>query len=263
MKYNKSWYSVIISLLLIAFIIVLTVWILRLVINEMKSNRVMWDYLKAYAWAESAQELALLDIKKKWYWYIGKVEANENPKSKTLNVWYSLFNGNKDVLISYYNNGKVNSYDWLLEPLHYDIIPLFYIDDTWEKKTSNVVMNIKSWISSDLSWNVVWSKDGISWIWANLNNWSKKTLTSGSFTYTISSIWDFLSISSTNYLVLFNSWRSSMEYNLKATNPQEFFTMPRLDIYSTWEIWEYKQNLKTMVDNTEFLSILKYSIYSN
>jgi hypothetical protein len=264
MKYNNSWYSVIISLLLIAFIIVLTVWIFRLVINEMKSNRVMWDYLKSYAWAESAQELALLDIKKKWYWYIWKVEANRDSKSRLLKKWNLDFNTNRDILISYYNNGKVNSYDWLLEPLHYDIIPLFYIDDTWEKKTNNVVMTIKSWVSTDLSWNVVWNKDWISWIWSDLNNWTKKSLTSNaSFSYNIVSIWDFLKSSSTNYLVLFNSWRSSMEYNLKATDSQEYFTKPRLDIYSTWEIWEYKQNLKTTVDNTEFLSILKYSIYSN
>jgi hypothetical protein len=173
------------------------------------------------------------------------------------------FNANRDILISYYNNGKVNSYDWLLEPLHYDIIPLFYIDDTWEKKTNNVVMNINSWIPTDLSWNVVWNKDWISGIWPNLNNWTRKTLTSGLFTYVTSSIWNFLESSSTNYLVLFNSWRSSMEYTLKATSPQEYFTKPRLDIYSTWEIWEYKQNLKTVVDNTEFLSILKYSIYSD
>jgi hypothetical protein len=265
MKRTTSWYSIIISLLLIAFIIVLTTWIFRLVINEMKSNRVMWDYLKSYAWAESAQELALLDIKKKWYWYVAEVKANKDFKSKLLKENFPEFNINRDVLISYYNDGKVNSYDWVLRPLQYDIIPLFYIDDNWEKKTNNVVMDIKSWVPWDLSWNVVWDKEGISWIWENLSNWTKKSLTSnGSFGYDTISIWEFLKSSSTNYLVLFNSWESStIEYTLKSTNLEEFFTKPRLDIYSTWEIWEYKQNLKTNVDNTEFLSILKYSIYSN
>jgi hypothetical protein len=230
--------------------------------NEMRINKAMWDYLKAYIWAESAQELALLDIKKKWYWYAEEIKANKNPKSKSLNN-YPEFNANRDVLISYYNDGKVNSYSWILLPLSYDIIPLFYIDDIWEKKTNNVTMKIKSWISKDLSWNVVWDKEGISWIWENLNNGTRKSFSS-SFSYNATiSIWNFLGASSTNYLVLFNSWKTPIEYDLKSTSSEDFFTKPRLDIYSTWEVWEYKQNLKTNVDNTEFLSILKYSIYSN
>jgi hypothetical protein len=260
MKYNKSWYSIIVSLFLIAFIIILTAWIFRLVMNEMRINKAMWDYLKAYIWAESAQELALLDIKKKWYWYIWEVKANKTFESKLLNN-YPEFNANRDVLISYYNDGKVSFYSWILPPLSYDIIPLFYIDDIWEKKTNDITMNIKSWIPWDLSWNIVWNKEGISWVWWSLNNWIRKSLTSDGFSYNNTiSIWNFLKNSSTNYLVLFNSWKTSIEYDL---NSEEFFTKPRLDIYSTWEVWEYKQNLKTNVDNTEFLGILKYSIYSN
>ena len=46
---NKSWYSVILSLLLIGFIMVLSIWIFRLILNEMKNNRAMWDYIKSYA----------------------------------------------------------------------------------------------------------------------------------------------------------------------------------------------------------------------
>jgi hypothetical protein len=262
MKYNNaSWYSVIISLLLIAFIIVLTTWIFRLVINEMKSNRVMWDYLKAYAWAESAQELALLDIKEKGYGYIGEVRAITDMKSKLL--WTDTpFNQNKDVVMSYYNNGRVNSYNGSLSSLSYDIIPLFYIDDTWEKKTNNVFLNVTAWVPSDLSWNIIWKTSWISGIGTNLNNWAKKSLTSWSFEYWTVSVQYFLEDSDTNYLVLFNSGNNNIEYTLEA-NTDEYFTKPRLDVFSTWDVWEYKQNLKTSVDNTEFLSILKYSIYSN
>jgi hypothetical protein len=42
---------------------------------------------------------------------VGEVEASRNPKSKLLKEANLEFNANRDILISYYNNGKVNSYD--------------------------------------------------------------------------------------------------------------------------------------------------------
>jgi len=245
---------------------VLSIWILRLIINEMKSNRAMWDYIKSYAWAESAQELALLDIKVKWYWYDWSITNTLNDKSVILSENFldkSLYHPKNDVLISYYNDWKVNNYEWELSPLWYDIIPLFYIDDTWEKKVNDISINLVSGDSNDLSWNAIWNLSWISWTWTTLQ-WYKKIFTPSWFTYVINDIWEFLSSSSTNYLVLFNSWNSnSIKYILSTTDSLEYFTKPRLDIISTWEVWDYKQNLKTTVDNTEFLNILKYSIYSN
>jgi hypothetical protein len=261
MKINKSWYSVIISLLLVSFIIVLTWWVFRLVMNEMKDNKIMWDYFKAYAWAETAQELALLWIKQVWYWYDEEVKPNKEAKSVILAEDVS-FNPNRDVLVSYYNNGKVNSYSWVLLPLSYDIIPLFYIDNEWEKKVNEISMSISKWVPSELSWNVIWRDGWVSWVGYNLV-WAEKSIGSSWFEYANVSVRDFLSRSTTNYLVLFNSWRTDIEYTLKAENLEEFFTKPRLEIFSSWEVWEYKQNLKTLVDNTELLNILKYSIYSN
>ena len=263
---NKNWYSVILSLLLIGFIMVLSIWIFRLILNEMKNNRAMWDYIKSYAWAESAQELALLDIKKMWYWYDWFIDDNSNPKSVLLssnNLNYTLYHPKKDVLISYFNNWKVNSYSWELLPLWYDIIPLFYITDSWEQKVNDISLSITTWDSNDLSWNVVWNLSWISWVWTSLT-WSKKILTPSWFSFEEKSVWDFLSSSSTNYLVLFNSWNSNnINYTLSTNNSLEYFTRPELDIISSWEVWDYKQNLQTTVDNTEFLNILKYSIYSN
>ncbi len=263
---NKKWYSVIISLLLVGFILVLSTGIFRLILNEMKSNRAMWDYMKAYAWAESAQELALLDIKKYWYWYVWDVDNSINPKSVILsenNLDYSKYNRVNDVLISYSNDWKVNSYEWLLSPLWYDIIPLFYIDKTGEHKVNDITLNVTAWNVSDLSWNIVWKLNWISWKWLWLT-WVKKTLTWNWFTYEEQDIWNFLTSSSTNYLVLFNSGKSNdLSYWLNSSNPLEYFTKPSLNIVSTWELSNYKQNLNTNVNNTEFLNILKYSIYSN
>jgi len=263
---NKSWYSVIVSLLLIGFIMVLSIWILRLILNEMKINRAMWDYLKAYAWAESSQELALLNIKKYWYWYDWFIDNSKNDKSVILSENFlnkSLFHPKKDVLVSYINDWKVNSYEWILSPLSYDIIPLFFIDSTWEKKVTDIDFVILSWDSNNLSWNIVWKNDWISWVW-DISSWFEKKYNSSWFSILNTSVSNFLNWSNTNYLILFNSWNlDNISYKISTTSSIEFFTKPRLSITSSWEIWEYKQNLSTIVDNTEFLNILKYSIYSN
>ncbi|MDD2907958.1 MAG: hypothetical protein PHH98_04925 [Candidatus Gracilibacteria bacterium] len=263
---NKSGYSVILSILLIGFLMVLSIGILRLILNEMNSNSAMGDYIKAYAGAESAQELALLDIKNKGYGYDYKIEDDVNNKSVLISenpLNKSLYHPKKDVLISYFNNGKVNNYDGELSPLGYDIIPLFYIDDSGEKKVNDISITVSIGDSDDLSWNVVGKNDGISGIGTNLTG-TKKLLTTSGFTIEDKTIGEFLSGSDTNYLVLFNAGNTNnISYNIKSTNSLEFFTKPRLDIISTGEVGSYKQNLKTTVDNTKFLNILKYSIYSN
>lgn len=265
---NKKWYSVIMSLLLIWFILLLSIWIYRLVLNEMKNNRAMWDYIKAYAWAESSQELALLEIKKYWYWYDWKIEDTINNKSVLIsknNLDKDLFHPIKDVLISYSNDWKVNSFDWLLRPLNYHIIPLFYIDDDFlEKKVNNIDIIINSWNNSNLAWNIVWKFSWISWLWIPLF-WSEKKINSSwEFVYSQKNISEFLPYSTLNYLVLFNSWNSEpIEYRLKSIDTSEYFTKPELTIISTWEVWKFKQNLRTTVNNSEFLNILKYSIFSD
>lgn len=280
---KKDGYSTLIVLMLISFIIVLTTWIFRLVINEMKSNKVLWDYIKAYAWAESAQELALLDIKKKWYWYNTlvtpiKKDWKYEPKATILStdpINSSNYNSVKDVLISYYSDWKTNNYEWSINKLWYDIIPLFYLADwtKWQKdlienKITSINLRIDEWVSDDLSWNIIWTDAWISWIWgfSESTSWSMKYLSwnnsdiNRQFIYWNKTIEEFLNSSNTNYLVLFNSWNSTIKYTMKWSN--WYFTKPRLDITSSWEVWDFKQNIKTRVDNTEFLSILKYSIYS-
>jgi hypothetical protein len=72
-----------------------------------------------------------------------------------------------------------------------------------------------------------------------------------------------LSSSNSNYLILFNGWNTNnIEYNIKSIS-WEFFSKPETKIISSGEIWEYKQNLETHLDNTKFLNRQKYSIYSN
>lgn len=267
---KNNWYSTLLVLILVWFMIVLTTWIFRLVINEMNSNRVFWNYIKAYAWAESAQELALLDIKNKGYWYNVEIRNTLNEKSiilasNPLDTWD--FSSVNDVLISFTNDWKTSEYQWNIWKLQYDIIPLFHIEDyspttTRDFPVRSINLSINSWISNNLSWNIIWETSWISWIWAFSSStvWSEKKIEFGQFKYAQRTIENFLSSSQMNYLVLFNSWDSEIKYTLTWDSD---FTKPRLNITSSWEVWDFKQNLKTKVDNTEFLSILKYSIFSS
>lgn len=266
---NNSWYTVMISLLIIWFLLVLTTGIFNLILNELKDNRSLWDYMKSYAWAEAWSELALLEIKNNWYEYYNKIDHTNN-KSIVLaedSLNSSNFKKQKDVLLSYDMNTKTNNYEWELSPLWYDIIPLFYIDEDTdgnlvEQKIDNYSLTI-IWTDSDLSWNIIWKDKWLSWTWTN-NSWILKTIDPTSLNFSLNNnktIIDFLASSDSNYLVLFNSSNvNNIEYKIESTKE---FIKPKTSIISSAIVWTYKQNIVTNLDNSEFLNMLKYSIYSN
>jgi hypothetical protein len=262
---NNSWYTVMISLLIIWFLLVLTTGIFNLILNELKDNKSLWDYMKSYAWAEAWSELALLQIKNNWYEYYDKIDHSINNKSILLsqnNLNISNFKKQKDVLLSYDMQTKTNNYSWELKSLWYDIIPLFYIDeDLVEQKIDNYSITILGWTISDLSWNIIWKDKWLSWVWTN-TSWILKSIdASWNFSLSTQNIYDFLDNSDSNYLVLFNSNNSdSIKYKIESS---DFFIKPKTSIISSASVWNYKQNISTKLDNTEFLNMLKYSIYSN
>lgn len=263
---NKWWYSIIIILLVIWFLLFLWVWIFNLILNDLKDNRAMWDYIKAYAWAESAWELALLQIKKNWYAYYDKIDHNINNRSILLAdnpLDTTKFKNSNDIFISYDIWSKVKSYSWTLSPLSYDIIPLFYLNDAWEQKVWELSFSIITWNDSNLSWNLIWKETWISGVWSNIE-WIKKVLTDEWFKYTKQDINDFITSSNENYLVLFNSWNTwDIKYSLQSNDANKYFSKPRTVITVSAQVANYKQNLNIDLDNTEFLDMLKYSIFSN
>jgi hypothetical protein len=53
-----------------------------------------------------------------------------------------------------------------------------------------------------------------------------------------------------------------LSYTLEAW-AGEFFSKPVSTIESSVTVWDFKQNISTKIDNTKFLQMLKYSVYSN
>jgi len=272
MKYynNNSGYSIVISLIMVWFLIVVTSWVFNLVLWELNDNRGRENYLKAFAGAEWALELALLQVKDKWYGYYGSsalvVKDEASSPSNLLLKDPSNFKWNRDVLISYDLWSKTKSYSWSLDPLWYAIVPLFILDDSWLPTSATSIKITSTWVSLDrLVWNLLSEDAGISGTREFDENTpgELRVLNSWDFITSWTTIWGFLwsRADKLNYMILFNSDpNSTMSYNFSALQD---FTKPETTITSSAQVWKYKQNLETSLDNTEFLNILRYSIYSN
>ncbi len=268
MKKNlkKSWYSIIIVLMITGFLLVLTSWVLNLVLRELNDNKWAWNYLKAFAWAEAAQELALLQIKKHSYWVYDKINLSET--DNRAKILRNQKNDKKEILIAYDLNSKTKVYSWTLEPFKQAVIPLFYIktDDSIEK-IDNLKLKILNNDYTDktkMAWNII-SKNW-DWIWWNneidtstKGKWRKADW---HFLAEIKISWNnwFLKKYDNNYLIIINlDPNKNLTYQITSN---KYFTKPISNIISQAKIWNYKQNLETTLDNTAFLSILKYSVYS-
>lgn len=271
MKYtNNAWYSVVVSILMVGFLLVITSWVFQLVLSELNDNRGRENYLRASAGAEWALELALLSIKDQWYGHYSSIENTLNNKSIILAsnpLDEGAFKSN-EVRISYDMDSKVSSYSGSLQPLGFDILPLFFIDETsTERKVEQLSFNIPWW-ESWISWNIISDNGGISWEWdfTSTTGVQIKSVGAGGFVIDNTNIEDFLSDTSrqSNYLILFNTNSSTtIPYNLTSWDPDTFFTKPRAEIISSAQVGKYRQNFRTVVDNTEYLNVLKYSVFSN
>ncbi|QFR38767.1 hypothetical protein A9Q91_00850 [Candidatus Gracilibacteria bacterium 28_42_T64] len=243
---NRKGFSVIISLLIIGFLLVLTTGIYNLILRELYDNRDMGNAIKAYAGAEAAQELALLKIKEKGYGY-------------SYNIDNSFILGDR-IALSYDLATKVNNYEGLISGLSYDIVPLFYIDESGEQKVSSINLDVTYGIPDDLVWNLVSDSGGISGI-GNDSLGFKKTLGSEEqLGLEYQGINSFLNENETVYMILFNSSNGEIKYTLES---DDYFSKPRTRVISSATVGGVKQNLGTTFDNTEYLNILKYSIYSH
>lgn len=265
---NKGWYSIIIAIFVVWFLLVLTTSILKLVLVELNDNRWRYNYLKAFYAAEWAWELAMLNIKEYWYWYYKKVDlASSNWESNMLSLDWN-FKGARDPLISYDLNSKVKIYTWNLPALSYDVIPLFFNEKSNSWRLLDFDLSVSLGNPSNIAWNIIsasWWLAG-TWLLNSFSIWTLKNLNASSDfeintnenmqNFLNNNLWSF------SYLVLFNSSDTvPIEYTLDWKG--HYFSKPRTEISVTGKMLNYKQNFNIKYDNTDYLWILKYSIYSN
>lgn len=266
---NKKAYSIVVIIVIIWFLTVLTTWVFKLVMNEMKDNRTIWSYIKAYAWAESAQELALLEIKEKGY------ESDKEMDEKNISNFSDVTTkNNKDVYISYKKpNFKVQELNdktlWAWETV---LIPLYYLD-SWNSYSEQKITDLKiSPNDPNISWNIIWKTSWISWAWDKFSDfkwnvkiyeekwsWSDKTY---EFKLEEKKVNVFLASSEQNYLQMVNWWDSEFKYNINTNNSWWKFVNPITKIISTWESGDYKTNIETVIDFSKMNDFSKYSIFS-
>lgn len=275
---NKKWYSVLVVIIIIWFLTVLTTWVLKLILAEMKDNMTIWSYLKAYAWAESAQELALFEIKKNWY----ESDKEMKDKKNISDIWTTVSTkNNKDVYISYKKDLKTDKLEnFVLEAWETLIIPLFYMDSSINPYEENAIENLDikkiSWEEDKISWNIISEKFWISWDGLDFKNWFVKIhdnldwlKDSTEFNLTKNDkekvdfylAWSIIGISlpKKNYLQLLNWWDKKFTFDMSSNNK---FSHPKVKIISSWESGNYKTNLETEVDFSLMNSFSKYSIFA-
>lgn len=249
---NNSWYSVILAVLMVWFMLILTTWVFNLVFSSSKDTKAMEYYHKAYAWALWAVELGLLKAKQYSYSY---------STQEDLKLEWSM--RNPDVSISYEldaTTDEINSRE--LKTWEFDIIPLFVLD---ENKSEQKITNIEvSGLNDNIVWNIVWKNWGISGVWniSNSTEWNYRTILWQNVSFETKNVWEFLSISELNYLILHNVSSSDIYYNIKSLESEEFFTKTNALLIWTWELGEYKQNIRVEIDSWKYLNLLKYSIFS-
>ncbi len=256
---NKQWFSIVIAIFMIGFLLVLTTGVFNLVLREMKDSRWSENYLKAYAGAEWAMELWLLNIKENWY-ATDKDLASTDIGSKSLTFTWS-FKAQSDPLISYTTDIAVNSFSWSLESWETVIIPLF-VNTVWITKPNLTA-------DTDIIWNIIGAWEWMSWN-GDFNMTTSQVYKKNDWKYTswAKTVQYFLKPSpswagnTNSYLMLFNKWVVGKDYILGA-GLWELFSKPVWNITSTVTVWKYKQNISTSINNTEFLNMLKYSLYSN
>lgn len=266
MKRNTSWYSILVAIFIIWFLLVLTAWVFRLVLNELQDNRGRSDYIKAQYAAEAWIELALLKIKEYGYGVIDEIplDINERAIALTFNpLDKNKYRGSKEALMGLFIDTKTISYTGVLEPGSHSIIPLFYVDANGVQHDTTKITLKKDSINP--VWNIVGNQYGLSWEWeftpSSLGNY--KFVNANGFSFDKKSVQSFLENSTSNYLILFNpDPNSNIVYNVTWEN-NNFFSRPIWEIYASGKVGSYKQNIKVTLDNTAFLNILKYSLFSN
>ena len=262
LTYNdKWWYAILSAILLTWFLLILTAWTFHLVLQELYDGRGKQNYLKTYAAAEAWLEEALYLVNTFDYGY------------HEVRDWTSdiLEDDIRTPQVSFEFESKVQEYSWSLDPFDMDIIPLFWRDDTG--KYHNITWDFNLAASSDIAWNIIWLEVGVwwsGWFDSSQKKVPKRVLQSkdGIHQFDMSTVELDVFLKQENeadesrkikFMILINNSTTTQNYILTST--WEYFTLPRHDIVSSGKIGRFTQNIRTEIDNTKYLGLLRYSIF--
>ena len=225
MKTPPSWYSVLVALLMVGFLLVLTVGVFNLVLNELQDNNGRANYIKAYYGAESGIEWALLQVKDVGYGVVDEVPFGVNNRSIVLAKnpkVVSDFKRSRDVMITYNINTKTQTFSWELDVGEHQIIPLYYIEANGVQHDVKDLSLTMSGNPESIGWNLVGEKFWLSGIGNFIKDtqWDHKYIENlwgggNVFKFSKKTVESFLSTSINNYLIIFNAHPTdTVRYNL-------------------------------------------------
>ena len=286
---NITWFSSIVAILLTAFLVIVSSWVLWIVLQESKNTRIVYNSISTYAWAEWAQEYGLLKIKNHEEWFQDKVVEGSDYDSKLLANDPDNTTP-KDQFIEYSMNTFSTSYSGSVESWEFDVIPLFYDKGSamqpnskkpeWTDWIENTNTLKFSW-DNDFVWNIIWNNATgdtfwMVWTWAvwintgwwyavDKENWQMKKILEDAniwwdtklITFESMKIKDFIDTYEHNYLIIFNPTDNKLNYFIESN---EWFANPKTSITASARIWNYKQNLLFEENKNRYFEALKYSI---
>lgn len=255
-KSSRSWYAILSAVLLTGFLLILTAWTFHIVLQELYDGRGQQNYLKAYAAAEAGLEEALYLVNEYDYWY------------HEIRSWDTSILGDNPKIpeVAFDFESKSKAFTWSLESFDMDIIPLFWRDS--DGMYHNIIWDLELVDETDsFAWNIVWLDVGVWWSGAFISSTKQvprrilNTTTSQLQQFNIETVVlnEFLMQDEMRFMIIINNSDNTQQYTLLSWG--EYLTLPRHDIVSSGRIGRFTQNIRTELDNTEYLGLLRYSIF--
>ncbi|EKE30129.1 MAG: hypothetical protein ACD_2C00038G0006 [uncultured bacterium (gcode 4)] len=285
---HNSWFSTIVAILLTAFLVVVSAGVLSIVLQESKNTRLVYNSISTYAWAEWAQEYALLKIKNHDEWFQDSIVDGQDDDSMLLAADPDDVKP-KDQHIEYTMSTNSKNYSWMVPSWEFDIIPLFYDKGIMMQHNSKnptltgAIMkssNFKLVWSWAFVWNIIWNDPTwetfwITWTWTTwVSIWGWYTVSSENWkikkveddegiawakkiTFEQIKIKDFIDAYDHNYLILYNPTKNELSYTIES---MEWFSTPKTSIIASSRIGNFKQNVLFEENKNRYFEALKYSI---